>query len=69
MAGDSPYGDGAAANPGETMRLFIFRSKANPDLRAFGGDPAGLQLPSRFKPRPAVAAARAGIRRTDFGAM
>jgi hypothetical protein len=38
------------------MRIFIFKSEANPDLRAFGGDLAGFQLPSQFKPWRAVGA-------------
>jgi len=38
------------------MRIFIFKSEANPDLRAFGGDLAGSQLPSQFKPWRAVGA-------------
>jgi hypothetical protein len=38
------------------MRIFIFKSDTNPDLGAFCGDLAGLQLPSRFKPWRAVGA-------------
>jgi hypothetical protein len=38
------------------MRIFIFKSEAKPDLRAFGGDLAGSQLPSQFKPWRAVGA-------------
>ena len=38
------------------MRIFIFKSEANPDLRAFGGDLAGIKLPSQFKPWHAVGA-------------
>jgi hypothetical protein len=38
------------------MRIFIFKSEANPDLGAFCGDLAGLQLPSQFKPWRAVGA-------------
>jgi len=38
------------------MRIFIFKSEANPDLRAFGGDLAGSQLPSQFKPWRAAGA-------------
>jgi hypothetical protein len=38
------------------MRIFIFKSEANPDLCAFTGDLAGLQLPSQFKPWRAVGA-------------
>jgi hypothetical protein len=45
-----------AANPGGAMRIFIFRSEANPDLSAFGGDLAGLRLPGQFKPWRAVGA-------------
>jgi hypothetical protein len=41
---------------GGAMRIFIFKSDASPDLRAFCGDLAGLQLPSRFKPWRAVGA-------------
>jgi hypothetical protein len=32
------------------MRIYIFKSEASPGLRAFGGDLAGLKLPSQFKP-------------------
>jgi hypothetical protein len=45
-----------AANRGEAMRIFIFKSETKPDLCAFGGDLAGLQLPSQFKPWRAVGA-------------
>ena len=38
------------------MRIFIFKSEAKPDLRAFGGDLAGSQLPTQFKPWRAVGA-------------
>jgi hypothetical protein len=38
------------------MRIFIFRSEANPNLSAFCGDLAGLRLPSQFKPWHAVGA-------------
>jgi hypothetical protein len=42
------------------MHIFIFKSEAKPDLRAFGGDLAGSQLPSQFKPWRAVGAAAPG---------
>ena len=42
------------------MRIFIFESEAKPDLRAFGGDLAGSQLPSQFKPCRAVGAVAPG---------
>jgi hypothetical protein len=38
------------------MRIFIFKSDANPDLGAFSGDLAGLKLPGQFKPWRAVGA-------------
>ena len=38
------------------MRIFIFKSEVNPDLCAFTGDLAGLQLPSQFKPWRATGA-------------
>ena len=38
------------------MRIFIFKSETNPDLGAFCGDLAGLQLPNKFKPWRAVGA-------------
>jgi hypothetical protein len=41
---------------GRAMRIFIFKSEANPDLRAFGGDLAGMKLPGQFKPWRAVGA-------------
>ena len=56
MAGDSYNDERPAANPTGPMRIFIFRSDANPDLGAFGGDLAGLQLPDQFKPWRAVGA-------------
>ena len=57
MADDLSYDNEVpTANPGEAMRLFIFRSEVNPDLGAFGGDLAGFQLPDQFKPWRAVGA-------------
>ena len=41
---------------GDAMRIFIFKSEKNPDLRAFGGDLAGIKLPAKFKPWRAVGA-------------
>ena len=38
------------------MRIFIFKSEASPNLRAFGGDLVGSQLPSQFKPWRATGA-------------
>jgi len=45
----SVIASGAKQSSG-AMRIFIFKSDANPELCAFSGDLAGLQLPSRFKP-------------------
>jgi hypothetical protein len=45
-----------AANRSVAMRIFIFKSELNPDICAFTGDPAGLKLPTRFKPWRTVGA-------------
>ncbi len=58
-----------AANRGVAMRIFIFKSEANPDLCAFTGDLAGLRLPSQFKPWRAEAPSRPiGTLPTNFRA-
>jgi hypothetical protein len=36
------------------MRIFIFKSEAKGDLRAFTGDVAGSRLPDQFRPWHAV---------------
>lgn len=36
------------------MRLYIFKSEAKSDLRAFAGDPAGTKLPGQYRPWHAV---------------
>jgi len=41
------------------MRLFMFKSEANNELRAFAADPGGQQLPSQFGPWHAVGVVRA----------
>jgi hypothetical protein len=41
---------------GTPMRIFIFKSERRPDLRAFGGDLAGSQLPKQFSPWHAIGA-------------
>ncbi len=38
------------------MRIFIFKSEANPELRAFGGDLVGGRLPAQFRPWRAIGA-------------
>jgi hypothetical protein len=38
------------------MRLFIFKSEPKPELRAFGGDLTGSQLPKQFGPWHAIGA-------------
>jgi hypothetical protein len=38
------------------MRIFIFKSEASPDLRAFGGDLVGSRLPNQFSPWHAIGA-------------
>jgi hypothetical protein len=42
------------------MRIFVFRSEANPHLRAFGGDLAGNQLPKQLGPWHAIGAVAPG---------
>jgi hypothetical protein len=57
MASQAPHNsEDVAANGGGAMRIFIFKSEVNPDLRAFGGDLPGTQLPGRFKPWHVVGA-------------
>jgi hypothetical protein len=50
MPDETPGNDDVATNSSGTMRIFIFKSEASPDLRAFGGDLAGTRLPAQFKP-------------------
>jgi len=38
------------------MRIFIFKSEARPDLRAFGAALDGSRLPKQFKPWRAIGA-------------
>jgi len=44
----------------KVMRIFVFKSEANPHLRAFGGDLAGSQLPKQFGPWRAIGAIAPG---------
>ncbi len=32
------------------MRIYIFKSDADHELRAFSDDPSGVKLPDRFRP-------------------
>jgi hypothetical protein len=36
------------------MRIFIFKSGSNDELRAFAGDLGGSKLPSQFRPWHAI---------------
>jgi len=36
------------------MRIFIFKSDTNPDLRAFSDDQEGTKLPTQFRPWHAI---------------
>jgi hypothetical protein len=49
-----------ALERGTHMRIFIFKSELRPDLRAFGGDLVGSQLPKQFSPWHAVGAIAPG---------
>jgi hypothetical protein len=40
------------------VRLFIFKSEANTNLRAFAGDAAGRKLPDQFGPWREIGAVR-----------
>jgi hypothetical protein len=44
------------------MRIFVFKSQANPHLRAFGGELTGDQLPKQFAPWRAIGAIAADRR-------
>ena len=46
----------AASRRGDAMRIFIFKSEARRDLRAFGGDLEGSRLPRQFSPWHVVGA-------------
>lgn len=46
----------APREPSTPMRLFIFKSEPRPDLRAFGADLVGSQLPKQFAPWRAIGA-------------
>ena len=48
--------NGVALEQGTRMRIFVFKSELRPDLRAFGADLAGSQLPKQFRPWHAVGA-------------
>jgi hypothetical protein len=57
MTDDAPQNEeGLERSQGSRMRIFIFKSDSDPNLGAFGGDLAGLKLPSQFKPWRAVGA-------------
>jgi hypothetical protein len=43
-----------------TMRIYIFKSDARPDLRAFSDDRSGVKLPASFRPWHAFGAVAAG---------
>jgi hypothetical protein len=36
------------------MRMVIFKSESNPNLRAFAADPGGQELPKQFAPWHAI---------------
>jgi hypothetical protein len=42
------------------MRLYVFKSDSNAELRAFTGDITGSRLPERFRPWHAVGAVAPG---------
>ena len=40
------------------MRIFMFQSRAKPDLRAFAGEPKGSGLPEKYGPWDAIGVVR-----------
>jgi hypothetical protein len=40
------------------MRIFIFKSEANPELQAFSDDQGGHKLPAQFRPWHAIGVIR-----------
>ncbi len=42
------------------MRIYIFKSDANKELRAFSDDPSGTKLPGQFRPWHAFGVIAAG---------
>jgi hypothetical protein len=54
------------------MRIYIFKSDASPELRAFSDDRSGTKLPARFRPWHAFGAIAAdndpphGLSRPDI---
>ena len=49
MIDDAPHdGEDLAPDVAGAMGIFIFESETSSDLRAFGGDLAGSQLPSQL---------------------
>lgn len=53
---NSTNADIVAESGDPSMQIFIFKSEASPDLRAFGGDLIGSRLPKQFRPWRAVGA-------------
>jgi hypothetical protein len=60
MLNESSDNDNSVAPQSKIMRIFVFKSEANPRLRAFGGDLAGNQLPKQFGPWRAIGAIAPG---------
>jgi hypothetical protein len=46
--------DESAVKTSGPIRIFIFKSETNPELRAFGGDLVGSRLPVQFRPWHAI---------------
>jgi hypothetical protein len=64
MADDALHNDeDLAAKGAGAMPIFKVKSDASPDLGAFSGDLAGLQLPSQFKLWRVVGGHRAALAR------
>jgi len=51
-----PANNNVTVERGAAMRIFIFKSEARPDLRAFGAELDGSRLPKHFGPWRAIGA-------------
>jgi hypothetical protein len=56
MLAEAANNNDATVDRGGAMRIFIFKSEARPDLRAFAAELDGSGLPKQFRPWRAVGA-------------
>jgi hypothetical protein len=56
MPAEAANNNDVTVDRGGAMRIFIFKSEARPDLRAFAAELDGSGLPKQFRPWRAVGA-------------